>query len=371
MPQEKITFFINSLRGGGAERICVVLGNAFVNRGQSVEIVVLHLNNAVLHKELDNRIKLVNLNIKHARFSIIKIFKYILKNKPENILAFNHQLAVLLSFIRIFSRHRFRIISRNISTLSQKNRNERSLWHKYIVEFFTKTFYKTIDFIIAQSEGMLLDLIENYKVPHAKMKVIFNPVNPKIENHIRCGSWDRVSRKQYLLCVGRLEKVKSFACAIKVFAKIAPDYKNLRLKFVGDGNQKMFLMQLAAECGYADRIDFEGFQIDTIAYFLQARATVLTSLYEGFPNVLVESIFLGTPVVAFNCPSGPSEIVIDNVNGYLVRNRDHTHLEESFRKVINREWDRNEISATVSKFSSDETIAEYLKILKTNKHRQS
>ncbi|MFW5983424.1 MAG: glycosyltransferase, partial [bacterium] len=232
-----MTFLINSLRGGGAERNCVVLSNAFVDKGVSVEIVVLHLNNAVLHTELDSRIKLVNLNIRHARFAVIKIYKYILKNKCQNILVFNHQLAVLLSIIRSLSRHKFRITARNISTLSQKKQNEKSIWHKYIVEYFTRTFYKKVDFIVAQSKGMLLDLKTNYKIPQNKVKVIYNPINPVIEHNYRqYKDLNQVCRKYYLLCVGRLEEVKSFDCAIKTFAKIASDYKDLKLKIVGDGS---------------------------------------------------------------------------------------------------------------------------------------
>jgi len=65
-------------------------------------------------------------------------------------------------------------------------------------------------------------------------------------------------------------------------------------------------------------VGFEGFKKDMIPYYLSAKATVLTPLYEGFPNVLVESITLGTPAIAFNCPSRPSEIIVDGINGFLV-----------------------------------------------------
>ena len=129
-------------------------------------------------------------------------------------------------------------------------------------------------------------------------------------------------KKNYLLCIGRLEKQKAFHLAIEAFAGIADKFPNLRLKIVGKGSLEKELKQKVIDCQVTSRVDFDGFKKDITKYYLHANATLLTSLYEGYPNVLIESIAMNTPVVSFDCPGGPREIVKDGVNGYLAKHLD-------------------------------------------------
>ena len=80
------------------------------------------------------------------------------------------------------------------------------------------------------------------------------------------------------------------------------------------------LKQEASKLNILNKIDFEGFQKKNIApYYLYANATLLTSSYEGYPNVLIGSIAMNTPVISFDCPGGPNEIINNGVNGFLVK----------------------------------------------------
>ena len=120
MSAREIVFLINSLGGGGAERVCVNLANGLSDRGWRVSLVVLHLNNAVRQKDLKEGIQLIVLRKKHARTAPIALVKFLSCYKPKKILVFNHQLAVLLVLIRAVFFYDFIILARNISTLSQK-----------------------------------------------------------------------------------------------------------------------------------------------------------------------------------------------------------------------------------------------------------
>ena len=86
--------------------------------------------------------------------------------------------------------------------------------------------------------------------------------------------------------MGRLEKQKAFNYAIEAFSGIKDNFPNLRLKIVGQGSLKQELKQKAIDLNVENRVDFEGFQKDIIPYYLHSKATVLTSIYEGYPNVL-------------------------------------------------------------------------------------
>src|SRR5690606_37684775 len=124
------------------------------------------------------------------------------------------------------------------------------------------------------------------------------------------------------------------------------------------------LKNLALDLGISDRVVFKGYQSDIIPFYLNAKVTLLTSLFEGFPNVLLESIALGTPVVAFNCPSGPSEIIINGINGYLSKYLDEEHLEKHLTESLCRNWDPLVVSKTVYKFRKEIIVDEYIKFLK-------
>lgn len=356
-----MTFFVTSFRCGGTERICVTLANTLIDCGWDIDIIVLNLNNSVLQTELNNKINLTVFNVNHTRKVFLKLIKYLIIHKPKKILAFNHQFSVILIIIRAIFSFKFQIIARNMSTLSKKNDTENSFWHKHIVNRFIRLFYRNVDMVIAQSKGMKDDLINNYKIPEEKCVIIHNPVNPSIEHYLKDNPFKNYEKK-YLLCVGRLESVKSFHYAIRSFAQIKNDYKELRLKIVGEGNLRKDLITLATKLGVLESVDFEGFKKDIIPYYLGAKATILTSIYEGFPNVLIESIALGTPVVAFDCPCGPNEIIINGVNGFLVRFQDNEHLENSLRATLDKEWQTSKIIDTALNFSSQQVIKKYVQI---------
>jgi glycosyltransferase involved in cell wall biosynthesis len=166
--------------------------------------------------------------------------------------------------------------------------------------------------------------------------------------------------------VGSLEKQKAFHYAIEAFATIANDFPKLRLKILGQGSLEQELKQKVIDYNLTGRVDFEGFQKDIIPYYLYARATVLTSIYEGFPNTLVESITLGTPVVSFDCPSGPREIIKEGINGYLVKYKDTVDLKKKLLTVIKNEFSVEKMSSTVESFKLNKINKHYEKILSSS-----
>jgi len=359
---EKITFLINSLGGGGAEGVCVTLANSLIEKDWSVDLIVLHLDNAINQEKLNPKVNLINLNTKNARKSFVLLLKYILRIEPNKVLVFNQQLAVLLILIKYMTFLRFKIIARNINTLSEAQKNQKSFWHKYIVHFIVKFLYNKVDKIIAQSIGMKNDLCANFGFKSKQVIVVNNPLNQEIER-FDTNNFKLVEKQDYILCVGRLEKQKAFHYAIKAFAKISLDFPLLRLKIIGIGTLEKELRKLSEDLNIAEKIDFEGFQRNVIPYYLYAKATMLTSLYEGFPNVLIESIALGTPVVAFDCPSGPKEIIEDGINGYLVEYLNEEESVAKLKKVLMTNFNLEKLKATINKYNQENIISKYIGIL--------
>lgn len=359
----KITLLIGGLRGGGAEKVCVTLANGLAERGYKVELVVLSLNGAMRDKELSSKVNLINLGVVHARHSVLALWRYLRLAHPNTVLSFNRQISVVVGLLRKFTGLNFKLISRNIIFLSIAESSKKGLWHGFISKYLIKKFYALSDLIIAQSFAMKDDLITYLRLPEHRVLVIHNPVSQEVYDFALTHKLNDIKKKEYILCVGRLEEQKAFHYAINAFASIAHGYPEFRLKIVGKGSLEHQLKEQVNTLGVADRVDFEGYQTDMIPYYLHARTTLLTSLYEGFPNVLVESIALGTPVVAFDCPSGPSEIVQDSINGFLVPLEDEVKLKDAIIKTLDADWPYETVIETTEPFQLDVIMSKYIRAI--------
>jgi glycosyltransferase involved in cell wall biosynthesis len=360
----KLTLLIGSLAGGGAEGVSVTLANGLVENGWSVDLVVLHLNGSTYLDRVSKKVNLVVLDVKHVRYASLTLLRYLLKNKPEKVLVFNYELTVLLILLRGIFNLKVKIIARNINTLSHIRQEGSGLWRKYIVSSMIDLLFCKVDHVINQCNAMMLDLITLSPELKYKSSVIYNPVAKHIEDYAKRVDFSYVTKQNYLLCVGRLERQKGFHYAIEGFAKVAKDFPNLRLKILGQGKLEGQLKELTVNLGVADRIDFEGFQKNMIPYYLYAKATILTSLFEGFPNVLIESISLNTPVVAFDCQSGPREIIQNFNNGFLVNHQDVQDLATKLKLILQTNKNFQSTKNTAKKYESEMVVKKYIKAIK-------
>ena len=358
--KKKITFFLTSLVGGGAENVCVNLANGMSHKGWEIDLVVLNLNNADYLNRLSSKVKLNVLNVNHVSFSILQIAKYLIKNPPKKVLVFNYELTVALLFVRIFFFQKFKIIARNNTTLSQvrlKLRNKKST----VLRWLMNIIYFKVDHVINQCKSMEEDILSVYPRLKGKTNYIFNPVNFEVEQFSNAEKI--IEKENFILFVGRLEKEKGVHFCINAFSKLIQYHPNLRLKIIGKGSQEDDLKDLAKKLNIYNKIDFDGFSNNLINEYCKAKVLILTSFFEGFPNVLLESITLGTPVVSFNCPSGPSEIIKDGINGYLVS---HLSLDDLILKIklaLDTNFNSLVVKETADQFNNEKILSEYINIL--------
>lgn len=348
----KVVFLISSLSGGGAEALCVNIANGLASRGWIVSLIVLNTKKSVFHKRINKKVNYKILGINNTRYSFSVLYNYIQTEQPSKLVVFNYELTVMMYFVRLLSFKKFILISRNINTISKKKENLKGIWIKYFVFPLINFFYKKADHIVNQCKSMQVDIVKHYKLDLKKTSVIYNPVNEIVEKHLLKNEIE-FKKEEYLLCVGRLESQKSFKFSIIAFSKVLKIFPNLRLKILGEGSLKNELIDLTITLGVNDKVDFIGFSSDVISFYSKAKATILSSLYEGFPNVLIESISLGTPVVSFDCKSGPSEIIENGINGYLANYLDVNDLEAKILLTLNKRWNYKSIAESAHKFRLD------------------
>ena len=359
---KEIAVFINGLSGGGAERVCTTVVNHMCKEGYRITLLVTNLNDQIYLKEINKKVNIIDLKAKSMKGTISKIKKYLKQSGIKKVLSFNYELTIILLFLRRIYKLDFKIISRNINTLSVERQHEKSVFRKLIVHNLVKLFYKQTDLLIAQSKGMATDLVENYGFDEKKIIVINNPVSEKVRRYseeVR----ESIFNKDTIIYVGRLTKQKGLNMLLEAFKKL--DDKSVKLLIIGEGECKEQLQAYAKELDIELNVEFINFSTEIEKYFNNAKFTVLTSYYEGFPNVLVESITMGTPVVAYDCPSGPSEIIINEVNGMLVEYLNIDDLVKKMKKALKYKWDEYEIKKTSERYYKEAIISKYIEVIES------
>lgn len=344
---------INALRGGGAENVCIKLANKFAEDGKRVSLIVLMGGEGAMFSRLKSEITVYDLKLESGPSSVTKLAAFLQKFQPEIMLSFNFEVSVKLILARFISGAKTKIVSRSIIHYSSRIVSQSKLSRRYFNSLIIRLFFGHIDKCVCQCEEMKQDLLVHFPSLKDKTIVIGNPVklNP-------IGSRDE--RGHYLLCVGRLEEQKNFKDAIIAFSIIKKQLPELRLVVLGEGSQRKYLEDLAFGLGVADSVDFLSFVNNVDEFYRKARCTLLTSKFEGFPNVLLESLSNGTPCVSYNCPSGPKEIIENGVNGFLVKVGDTASLASSTINVIKTNFNRKVVAETVQEYSIERVAARYL-----------
>jgi glycosyltransferase involved in cell wall biosynthesis len=210
----------------------------------------------------------------------------------------------------------------------------RQPWRRRLFALATRLFYRRADAVVVTSQGLVDDLAANYGVPAAKIRVLHNPVDlAAIARDAEVSIADAGVGDDHpvVAAAGRLAGVKNYPLFIESMAMLASDTPAAAW-ILGDGVERPRLEELAAARGLGGRIRFLGFQSNPWRFIRRADVFVLTSVYEGFGNVLIEAMACGTPVVATRS-RGTTEIVQHEVNGLLV-DHEPTAVAGAIRRLL-------------------------------------
>jgi glycosyltransferase involved in cell wall biosynthesis len=237
---------------------------------------------------------------------------------------------------------------------------------RFLYIFANKIIAKMSDYVIFQCHYMAKDYLEQTKVTPKQYSVIYNPV--KID-HIKNLAREENTEKYTFVAVGRLNPQKDYENLINACALLKNKTSDFSVAILGQGNLFQKLEKLIQKLGLEKNVFLLGYKSNPYSYINNSNYLVSSSLYEGFSNVIIESLCLGKPVIATDCPGGNAEVISNGANGWLCEYKNSEALANMMWFTLQHSvsLSRNEISKkSASLFSDDLIFDQYLKVIHNN-----
>ncbi len=341
----------------------VLLANGFALRGIIVTLVVAKAEGPCREMVAAN-ISIVDLGTNRMVLALPRLMHHLRKAKPDVVLSALLTPNVLLLLSRVFLRMPMRVVISERSTISIALAHG-GLIRKCLFPLLARWLYPKADAIVAVSGGVARDLSRYVGLSHASIHTIYNPV---YSEELIQASYDTVAHPWFqdkempvVLSAGRLHEAKAFDVLIEAFALVRSRHP-AKLIILGEGPQRSRLENIIRSLGLEDQVQLPGFVDNPWKYMRQANVFVLSSKWEGLPGALIEAMACGTPVVATDCPSGPSEILEEGKWGRLVPVGDVTALRDAIIKAF-EEQIHPEVAVRAKQFSLDAALDIYGSIL--------
>jgi len=372
--QKKLAIFHPTMTVGGAERVVIHLANGFVERGYNVDLVLANANGELLNR-VDSDVDLIDLSSPQVpgigvAASIPGLAQYLRQKEPDSLFtAGNHVNIPAIIAHQISNSDSKLVISEHNSPLSggySEQDTERNMKNQ-LLYWSEKYLYPKADHIVAVSNGTANELSKVAEIPRDCIDVVYNPViTPEIMEKAKVDidhNWFNNESTPVVLSVGSLSSRKDYSTLVRSFKLIREERDDAKLVIVGrDGGKRAELDNLTQSLGLSDVIEMPGYVENPFAYMANADVFVLSSVWEGFGNVLVEAMACGCPVVSTDCPSGPSEILSDGRYGPLTPIRDPESLKKAVLWTLENPLDKESLQNRAYDFSLDKSINYYEKI---------
>ena len=322
----KILVVIPTLLGGGAERVVSVLTQEWAKSHQ-VTIVLFDASGRIY----DHGGRIVDLQLPASSYLLRKICNFVRRTIRLSQVLRQERPDRVISFLEgaNFPSVAAAMMTGYQNCLYVSVRDDPS-WLPAMYRILLPWIYRIPAGVIAVSEGVQRRL-KSMHVPDERVSVIPNPIPGTIGDAVERKSVSPLA-DNFILGVGRLSWQKGFDRLLSAFQGL--DQPDTHLVILGRGAEESALVALAQELGIEKRVHFPGYIPDIEIWYRSAECLVLSSRHEGWPNVLMEAMMNGCPVVSFDCDYGPSEMIDHGENGLLVPEGDVEGLKRAIARVL-------------------------------------
>jgi glycosyltransferase involved in cell wall biosynthesis len=365
MSDKKIAFFLSSLAGGGAERVCLNLAEGFIQHGFKVDLVLAR-SIGVLFEEVSVGVRIVELHTSRVSSALFPLADYLRREQPialisapdhTNLIAIWAKMMAGVSTPVLITAHNYlSIVVHQTPKIQEK-----------LYPYLLRLFQGHAAHIVAVSAGVADDLARTAHIPRDRISVIYNPaVRPELDglaSQPLVHPWFADGQPPVILAAGRLVPQKDYPTLLQAFALLRAR-RQVRLVILGEGKQRAELGAISDELGIATDVDFPGFDLNPYRYMARCSVFVLSSAWEGFSVVLAEALACGAQVVSTDCLSGPGEILDHGKYGRLVPVGDAKALAVEIENSLIHPMPASLMRGHAREFTADVAVKNYLRLLK-------
>lgn len=365
-----LALVISSLGPGGAERVMSSMANYWSRHGLEVSLVTLdsadsdhyplepsvHRIALGLYKGSGNFVDGMVNNLRRAR----RLREAIRNLNPDVVISFLETVNVLTILATRYLGMKVVVMEHT----SPENHQAGLFWNT--MRRLTYPFATRVGVLTERSRHWAERLVDR-----AKVFVMPNAISIPPSNDVAGGDLKAIAglpdQSRVLVSMGRLGPEKGFDLLIEGFAKVSAQHPDLHLVILGEGAERKSLEQLRASLGMDGRIHLPGRVSNPMHYLRQCELYVMSSRYEGFPMALCEAMASGLPVISFDCPTGPGEIIRNDVDGILVPPGDLQGLASAIHRLLSDESLRRALGARGSeildRFSEERIMGDWTRLL--------
>ncbi|UOE51685.1 glycosyltransferase [Mucilaginibacter sp. SMC90] len=333
--KKKIFLVLGSLGTGGSERVYWLLSQYFNKPDYEVVVVLLNGNECSFSTEIAG-IRFFDLGTIKASRSFFKLRKLLKDEKPYAVFSTTDHINILVALVSIFVK--------TTNLIGRASNNPHQMKHFYgfkarFYNYFSRFLFVRFNAIVCQSEEMRQSLARVYNIKLNKLIVIHNPV--VTTNVLK--PQNQTSDLKRLIAVNRLIKEKGLFRLLEVMKTLPQDYV---LTVAGNGPLMNTLKAEVENIGLNERVKFIGEIKNVTEVISNHDLLVLSSFTEGFPNVVLESLSVGVPVVTFRV-GGVNEIIKEGFNGFIAEQDDLDKLRQQIIRACNQTWQHTDIKADI------------------------
>lgn len=364
-PRSKpICIFVPSFGEGGVERMLANLAEGFCSHGVFVDFLTDNPESPYLNN-LPPQAVIRSLKEVHEENLTKVLKKYLLDERPSWLLSAKEKANKVALTARDLSGSNVRLAFR-VGTTTSIKAGRHIFPKKWIKLLQFRKLYRRADLIIAVSRGVAEDVSQITGLHTGCIAVIPNPVVNRnlyalAEMPIEHG-WFQRHETPILLGAGGFRRAKDFPALIHAFA-MTRERISCKLVILGRGRQEKRMKETARKLGVSEDISLPGFISNPYPFMAQADVFILSSRWEGSPNVLTEALALGTPVVSTDCESGPREILEGGRYGRLVPVGDTKGLSEAILQTLSAPPDKDHLKRASHPYEVNNSAKAYLEAM--------
>lgn len=341
MAKIKVAFVTATTRKGGAERMLFNIMSSLDER-HDIRLYVTSCDQVPAW--VSQQFSTIQFYKKHARAAFGKLLWHLRCYAPDYVFTTSSNIGYLLLVCRWMLHAKFKVILR--CAVSPSEIYHSSIKHKLLAGV-NRLMYEQSDLMIAQTEFMKSDLMRAYGVDADKIRVIRNIIDKNfVSQSLAQGTAVALPDGFNFIASGMLYSVKGFDILIEAIAPVIQQNRKVFLSILGEeryeAGYRAFLQEKINSLGLTDNVRLLGYQENPFPYYQAADVFVMSSRKEGFPNVVLEALYLKKPVIATNCVDFAG-VIVDGTNGFVVEKENVQALREALQKAVSYRFDMDAV----------------------------